>query len=939
MLRLRSFVSLAAAAALAAGPLAAASTEVFVLGRGGAERVLPLDTVHAYPVDLRAGEYLSLRVDQRGVDVELRLFDPASRLLLRLDSPNGAQGPEDLFFVAEKAGRYRVEVGLRGESPGGRYQMSIRAHRQATPRDRRRAEAMLAFSHAGELDRSLATQASAGYLRSAELWQGLHEEHRRAEALRCAAEIWRALGALRKALALYEEAYRGYQASGKKRGQALMLNESARCYLDLSETLSARTVGERALAAWRKINDPDGTAAALQLLGELSRQQGNLQAALSFFQEEMEQARSPTVRARALLSLGVVFAALGDKEGAQQKCQEALLLLQTLGESVASAQTLTQLGSAFLDAGDPFSALSALRRAWFVLRKSAVIDRHDLAVTLAGIGKAYFTLGDLRRARDYHQKALELLAPSKDSLEEASIWNNLGRIEEASHRPQEALDAFHHALLLAHSRGFRELEVAGLLGIALTERQRGNPIAAGAHLEKALGLIEATRGELTRSDLQISYFAKREDLYGFAIDLLMEQHKKQPASEWNLRAFTVSERSRSHGLLARIAQTGPGSGAKPLPLSSIQRQILGNDTLLLEYYLSEPKSYLWAVSSGSVVTYEIAGREVIESQVRQVAAALSRRGTDTRVAQARLLDLGRRLLAPVASQLAGKRLLFVPHGALQSVPFTALADPDRTEQGWTPLIADHEIVVLPSVSVLAALRHRAATRQPAHGKVAVIGAPVLSADDPHLPPLARMIPGPLEGGSLEPVPFTRQESDAISRLVPSRDLLRLVGLDANRDQVLGDRLAGFGVLHFSTHGLLDVEHPERSALVLSRFDPSGGLRRGLLRVEDIEAMRLRADLVVLSACETARGREVRGEGVIGLTRSFMIAGADRVLVSLWKVDDQATAVLMGRFYQKLIVERRTPAAALREAQLSMWREAQWSRPYQWAGFLLQGSWD
>jgi CHAT domain-containing protein len=168
----------------------------------------------------------------------------------------------------------------------------------------------------------------------------------------------------------------------------------------------------------------------------------------------------------------------------------------------------------------------------------------------------------------------------------------------------------------------------------------------------------------------------------------------------------------------------------------------------------------------------------------------------------------------------------------------------------------------------------------------------------------------------------------------------LVDLDfaASKPAATSGTLSQYRMVHLATHGLLDSEHPELSGVVLSMVDEKGTTVDGFLRLEDIYNLNLPADLVVLSACQTGLGKEMRGEGLIGLTRGFMYAGAPRVVVSLWSVDDRATAELMKRFYRAMLVDKLRPAAALRSAQMELRNESQWSPPYYWAGFVLQGEW-
>jgi CHAT domain-containing protein len=277
------------------------------------------------------------------------------------------------------------------------------------------------------------------------------------------------------------------------------------------------------------------------------------------------------------------------------------------------------------------------------------------------------------------------------------------------------------------------------------------------------------------------------------------------------------------------------------------------------------------------------------------------------------------------------------------------------------MVARHEVVSMPSATALAALRRRLAGRRPAAGTVAVVADPVFEATDPRLAALGGTGPGDGGGagagrpgaeagaggspdgpaatdGRLPRLVHSRREAEAILSLLPQGGGLRALGFDASRDTVTGPALRGFRILHFATHGELDAEHPELSRLVLSRFDAAGRLREGRLFAHEIHGLDLPAELAVLSGCRTALGKEVRGEGLVGLPQAFFDAGAARVLVSLWQVDDRATAELMARFYRHLLAEGLEPAAALRAAQSSIREDVRWTAPYYWAAFVLQGEW-
>lgn len=257
------------------------------------------------------------------------------------------------------------------------------------------------------------------------------------------------------------------------------------------------------------------------------------------------------------------------------------------------------------------------------------------------------------------------------------------------------------------------------------------------------------------------------------------------------------------------------------------------------------------------------------------------------------------------------------------------------------LLERHEIVQVPSATALAAQRRRLARRPPAPRRLAVVADPVFDPADPRVTGgQVAAVPAAAVRGEVpfERLPASRREAEAISALAPPGEAVAALDFAASRDRVLGDGLGGFRVVHFATHGVFDAGRPALSGLALSAVDERGQPREGFLHLRDVYTLRLDADLVVLSGCRTALGREVRGEGLLGLTRGFQYAGAPRVVASLWRAEDRATAELMTRFYQALWVDRLPPAAALRAAQLSIRGERRWRDPFFWAGWVIEGVW-
>jgi CHAT domain-containing protein len=368
--------------------------------------------------------------------------------------------------------------------------------------------------------------------------------------------------------------------------------------------------------------------------------------------------------------------------------------------------------------------------------------------------------------------------------------------------------------------------------------------------------------------------------------------------------------------------------------------------------------------------YELPARDKIETAARRLYELLARGDrrelrTQLKIAAA---ELSRIVLNPVAAQLKGKRLLIVSDGTLQYIPFASLPEPQPSladakaagnrQQGieYGPaLILQHEVLALPSASVLAILRQEFAGKSSASKAVAVLADPVLVSDDPRIKrPTIRaelhtsvnsqssdisLIRSARESGvSFERLRYTRQEADTIVSLSKQGASLKAVDFDASKATAINPALGDYRIIHFATHGLINSRHPELSGLVLSLVDERGRPQDGFLRLHDVYNLKLAADLIVLSACQTALGKEVKGEGLIGLTRGFMYAGAARVVASLWDVKDEATAELMKRFYERVFRDRLKPSAALRAAQISMWKEERWRSPYYWAGFIFQGEW-
>jgi CHAT domain-containing protein len=410
--------------------------------------------------------------------------------------------------------------------------------------------------------------------------------------------------------------------------------------------------------------------------------------------------------------------------------------------------------------------------------------------------------------------------------------------------------------------------------------------------------------------------------------------------------------------------------AKPQPakLKEIQDQ-LDADTVLIEYFLGETNSYVWLVTADAIEGHKLPRRADIETLARRVYESLSARGGEYKSPEERnaritkaesdFADSSSRLsemiLNPIAPRLGQKRLVVVADGALQTLPFGVLP------VSGSPLLASNEMVSLPSASVLVLQRRELARRKPAPLPLAVLADPVFDAKDSrvaeamlkrkprkptnNLPPLApinsfqsRAVNALGEGGGIRRLQYSAVEANSIIAAARSTQTFKAVDFKASRTTAMSPELSRYRIVHLATHGVMNLSHPELSGVLLSMIDESGRPTNGYLGLSEIYNLNLPADLVVLSACETGIGKEIRGEGLIALTRGFMHAGAERVVASLWKVDDQATAILMGEFYKQMFENKLKPANALRVAQLKLSQQPAWRKPHFWAGFVLQGEW-
>jgi tetratricopeptide (TPR) repeat protein len=793
-----------------------------------------------------------------------------------------------------------------------------------------------------------------------------------AETLNNIGQVYYLLGEIQKALDFYNQALSLYRAVGDRNGEAESLNGIGAVYSLLGEKQKALDLYSQALALFREIGGREEEANMLSNIGQVYDSLGEEQKALDFFTESLSLLRETGDREGedgALNGIGQVYDSLGERQKALDFFAQALSLRHAIGDRQGEAGTLNNIGLVYDSLGERQKALEFFTQA--LSHSRAVGDRDGEATTLYNIALVKRVLGRYDESRSHIESALKII----ESLRAEVVSKEL----RASYLATVAGYYKFYIDLLMWMRKQEPTNGHGATAFETSERARARSLLeslaeARADIRRGVDpkLIEQERS------LQQRLSAKAEE--ALKLSATAQDEARLATLRQEMDALTVEIQQAQ----ARIRQTSPSYAAltqpQPLTLAEIQRQALDADTLLLEYSLGEERSFLWAVTPTTIDSYELPKREVIEAAAKRVYALLSNapgvRGRKAKPRDLRLEEadgqylaaaasLSRTLLGPVAGQLGRKRLLIVADGALHYIPFGALPDPNSLKEGegiWQPLIVEHDIVNLPSASTIAVLRRELAGRKPAPKTLAVLADPVFSKDDERVKPGAHAAamqtspPNPLNEALLRKLaqvagaasmpddlrvnrlPYTRLEAEQIMALVPAGEGMKALDFEASLATATSAQLSQYRYVHFATHGLADSERPELSALVLSLYDEQGRPQDGFLRANDVYNLELPAELVTLSACETGLGKLTKGEGLVSLTRGFMYAGAARVVVSLWSVNDRATAELMGKFYRRILVNGERPAAALRAAQVEMWRDKRWESPYYWAAFTLQGEW-
>lgn len=774
-------------------------------------------------------------------------------------------------------------------------------------------------------------ERAMGYLREA---IALRQAQRRwgplGGSLEFLAQAQAALGSPDSAMASFRRALELISGTGDSARTLAVLSNFGVVLVDQGRTKDAFGVLERSVRIAHAVGNATGLATAEGNLGYLHRTAGRYSVAIEHFDVAIEQFEALGNRTEELLNRsrkGLALVGAGEIDRAQATLADARAIADSLGDPAMISRVASVQAFAASQGNDPARADAlagvALERAVAAGDSTAV---HDAAAML---GYLAVTRGDAPAVERWLERAigagaaLPLETRINDLTALATARQLAGRLDEAEHGHRAAL-----AMADAHDLPNQSLWSRCCLGDV--EERRGRWPQAIEEYGRAIAAAETLRTLQRTERTSISLFANRLFMFEAMIQLLGKLDAAHPDSGYGERAFGWAERARGRAFLDLVAASGSATAVRAQPnalldLRGAQKLLRSEREALLEYSVGDSSTTLWVIRRDRWKRYSLPPRSQLQARVRGLRRALADpENADSKLTFRLSRGLYRQLIEPAEPMLAGvDRLIVSPDDALSLIPFEALLARDPAATGaavpgsW--LVDRYAISYTPSASVLATRGGGAAPRA-----VVAIGNPDFGVPD--------------SGGiarALEPLPSTAVEIARLRTAAAGREIVTLTGREASREHLLAlEALPRAGILHIATHGDVNESEPERSGLWLA--PDAGETAPSRLEVSDILGMRLGAGLVTLSACETGLGRLESGEGVIGLSRAFLAAGAQSVVVSLWPVNDRSTAELMAAFYRRALDGRTPRDQALAAAKRSMLASGETRAPFYWAPFILVG---
>jgi len=635
--------------------------------------------------------------------------------------------------------------------------------------------------------------------------------------------------------------------------------------------------------------------------------------------------------------MGFIYSNLGDNAQAITKLNNALIILQEINDSVGIAGALNHFGIVLQQAGRTEKALEYYNNSLAIYESQNMLS--ESLPIISNLGTTYFDLKDYANAEEYHNKGLKISRELSDKESEVNFLLNLANTQIYLQKLDESLSNYKSALLIANSSNRPDLTWKILAGMAENYENRGDYERAVVLNDSSLNVLEGIRNNISGENFKTNYLAKERYVFEDIIGLLRDLHEKFPDKGYDSQAFQYAERCKSRALLDLLNESPAGTKSpEPVSLKTVQEMCPDMNTLFLEYIVGDSSSCLWVITKSQHQIFRLPAGKKLKDEIEALRFALldPKQGASEFFANA-ASSLYEELIKPAEPYLTkNSRLIIIPDGVLNYLPFEVLLTDNNSGTikdsyaGLPFLVRKYPISYGQSASIMKSLLSMQAGAEkikPAERKLIAFGDPVYESP-------ASVT---LSGVKLRRLEYSGEEVNKIASLFKQGNSEIYLREEATEENVKKEgNLARFHYLHFASHGYIDEIKPDLSSLVLTKNENS--TEDGLLQSNEIFSLKLKTDLVVLSACQTGLGKLVRGEGIIGLTRAFMYAGTPSVLVSLWSVSDSSTSTLMEEFYRNLIKSRLYKTDALRKAQLTLMSNEKSAHPFYWAPFVLVGDW-
>lgn len=1000
---------------------------------------------------------LKVRVEQRGLDLSLKVVEPNGIEVFQVDTPTGLWGYEEGYWNATQAGTYKIVI-------------TVAATNHTVPGE---SSLLVSECSADELASNLVLQSTyneAKSTRSVERFLDVaklaHEQgNQRVEgfALKKAADLVLRAGKLDEAEKLYQQAERTLAAVGEKAGLLAVLLTLAEQNESRGRFRAANQGFERVRQLYLELGDKLHWATRVMDVHRNEYFLGNGGVVIPLLEEALTVLKPFQFRQMEMLMLSTLacdYDAGGFFDAAETAHTEAASLLAESDPPETKFQVWCNQASHYILIGRWDDAFDLLRNNALPVAKNNKLSAQTTTATYL-MAWVWYRRGNLDTANALLQSAVTLLPEINDPHLQAILYHNVATMLQKLGEHQEAIELLEQKAIpkLRELQSNRDLAAAlNVAGRVEADRQNYKQATlylaesrdllqsvsspdwlsntlywqarigiftnqldqAEANLREAIRLTETVK-QNTPGLAQIEYFATTQMMYDALIEVLFRKHKASPAKGYDQEAFLWNERRLARGMVEKMAthdltqteveglpaewkqlaglkseiarlaaqraallvtdQPSPAelekterqlapllrtrdrlagtltSPIKPAGLTNPDftnlQKVVDATTALVEFHVGEFASYAWIVTTGGLRSVTLPSKTELQPLLNELQASVPRSQANFKVVSTPdsglkpvLARLSAQLLRPLALPASINRLIVVRSDILNWVPLAALPLPEKPA---LPLLAQCEISYAPSATFASRLLQREPGSIHQAASMLVMADPVFTLADSRLSQVARLNGTKSErveiadsthafrGLRFSRLPASSAEATLIERLFKGK-VIKKLGFDASRSILSEVKANQYQMIHIATHSVIREKDPALSGLLFSLLDAQGNAQDGFLTLTDIANLPLQADLVVISACQTADGKLIEGEGPLSFSRAFLLAGARTVIGTQWAVDDKATSELMKLFYEQLFTRHLPPAQALRQAQLQMLKNATYQSPEHWAAFECYGDW-